>query len=69
MLNGVNKELFRSYSRRFAAAKRSDIEEAVEVREDYKLSKDEVPNSETNREAGETQQRQVTETIKRDMQR
>jgi preprotein translocase subunit SecA len=43
-----------------------DIEEAVEVREkeDYKLSKDEVPNS-ANREAGETQQRQVTETIKR----
>jgi preprotein translocase subunit SecA len=36
--------------------------------EDYKLSKDEVPNSESaNREAGETQQRQVTETIKRDM--
>jgi preprotein translocase subunit SecA len=33
------------------------------------LSKDEVPNSESaNREAGETQQRQVTETIKRDMQ-
>jgi preprotein translocase subunit SecA len=32
------------------------------------LSKDEVPNSESaNREAGETQQRQVTETIKRDM--
>jgi preprotein translocase subunit SecA len=29
------------------------------------LSKDEVPNSESaNREAGETQQRQVTETIK-----
>jgi preprotein translocase subunit SecA len=40
MLNGVNKE-FRSYSRRFAAAKAPDIEEAVEVREkeDYKLVK------------------------------
>jgi preprotein translocase subunit SecA len=39
----------------------------VREKEDYKLSKDEVPNSETaNREAGETQQRQVTETIKRD---
>jgi preprotein translocase subunit SecA len=47
-----------------------DIEEAVEVRkEDYKLSK-EVPNSESaNREAGETQQRQVTETIKEICQR
>jgi preprotein translocase subunit SecA len=64
------KKLFRSYSRRFAAAKRSRYRRSVEVREkeDYKLSKDEVPNSETaNREAGETQQRQVTETIKRDI--
>jgi hypothetical protein len=52
--------------RRFAAAKRSDIEDLeVREKEDYKLSKDEVPNSESaNREAGETQQRQVTETIK-----
>ena len=32
-----------------------------------KLSKDEIPNSENaNHEAGETQQRQVTETIVRD---
>jgi hypothetical protein len=30
MLNGVNKELFLLIQRRFAAAKRSDIEEAVE---------------------------------------
>jgi hypothetical protein len=58
----------RSYSRRFAAAKAPDIEEAVEVREkeDYKLVK-------TNQivklqiVAGETQQRQVTETIKGDL--
>jgi preprotein translocase subunit SecA len=71
MLNGVNKEvisfLFKGDLPQQSAP---DIEEAVEVREkeDYKLSKDEVPNSETaNREAGETQQRQVTETIKRDM--
>jgi preprotein translocase subunit SecA len=71
MLNGVNKEvisfLFKGDLPQQSAP---DIEEAVEIREkeDYKLSKDEIPNSESaNREAGETQQRQVTETIKRDM--
>jgi preprotein translocase subunit SecA len=55
------KKLFSFYS---FAQQSAQISEAVEVREkeDYKLS-DEVPNSETaNREAGETQQRQVTET-------
>ncbi|MDG2433915.1 hypothetical protein, partial [Flavobacterium sp.] len=37
-------------------------------KENLQLSKDEIPNSENmNREAGETQQRQVTETIVRDM--
>jgi preprotein translocase subunit SecA len=71
MLNGVNKEvisfLFKGDLPQQSAP---DIEEAVEVREDYKLSKDEVPNSESaNREAGETQQRQVTETIKEICQR
>lgn len=36
--------------------------------EDYELNKDEIPNSEAaNREAGQTQARQVTETITRDM--
>ena len=48
----------------------SEIHEAREVRqkENFKLSKDEIVNSEDiNREAGETQQRQVTETIVRDM--
>ncbi|WP_395059734.1 hypothetical protein, partial [Flavobacterium sp.] len=52
------------------AQQNQQIQEAKEVRqkEDYKLSKDEIPNSENeNREAGETQQRQVTETIVRDM--
>ena len=50
-----------------------NIQEAKEVRqkEDYKTSKDEVPNSDSlaaqNREAGQTQQRQVTETIVREM--
>ncbi|MBP8155584.1 MAG: hypothetical protein KAX81_01055, partial [Leadbetterella sp.] len=46
------------------------IEEAKQVRqkENYKLSKDEIPNSENlNHEAADTQQRQVTETIVRDM--
>jgi hypothetical protein len=45
-------------------SKALQISKKLEVREkeDYKLSKDEVPNSESaNREAGETQQRQVTE--------
>jgi preprotein translocase subunit SecA len=68
MLNGVNKEVISFLFKGDLPQQSSDIEEAVEVREDYKLSKDEVPNSESaNREAGETQQRQVTETIKRDM--
>jgi preprotein translocase subunit SecA len=61
------------------AQENQQIQEAKEVRqqEDYKLSKDEIPNSESaNREAGgssaseqakQTQQRQVTETIVRDM--
>jgi hypothetical protein len=40
-----------------------DIEEAVEVREDYKLSKDEVQIVKVQI-VNETQQRQVTETIK-----
>jgi preprotein translocase subunit SecA len=66
------KKLFRSYSKEICRSKALQISKKVEVREkeDYKLSKDEVPNSETaNREAGETQQRQVTETIKEICQR
>jgi len=49
------------------------IQEAkqVKVKENYKTSKDEIPNSDTaaaeSREAGQTQQRQVTETIVREM--
>jgi preprotein translocase subunit SecA len=71
MLDNVNKEvisfLFKGDLPQQNAPK---IEEAKEVRqkENYKLSKDEIPNSENlNHEAGETQQRQVTETIVRDM--
>jgi preprotein translocase subunit SecA len=72
MLNGVNKEVISFLFKGDLPQQSAPDIEAVEVREkeDYKLSKDEVPNSETaNREAGETQQRQVTETIKEICQR
>jgi preprotein translocase subunit SecA len=74
MLNGVNKEvisfLFKGDLPQQSAPA---IQEArqVKTKENYKTSKDEVPNSDTlaeqNREAGQTQQRQVTETIVREM--
>jgi preprotein translocase subunit SecA len=81
MLDNVNKEvisfLFKGDLPQQNAPR---IEEAKEIRqkENYKLSKDEIaspvrsstsgPNSENlNHEAGDTQQRQVTETIVRDM--
>jgi preprotein translocase subunit SecA len=74
MLNGVNKEvisfLFKGDLPQQSAPA---IQEArqVKVKENYKTSKDEVPNSDTltaeNREASQTQQRQVTETIVREM--
>ncbi len=74
MLNGVNKEvisfLFKGDLPQQAQA---PIQEAREVKkkENYKTSKDEIPNSDAasaeNREAGQTQQRQVTETIVREM--
>jgi preprotein translocase subunit SecA len=71
MLNGVNKEvisfLFKGDLPQQNAPK---IQEAREVRqkENYKISKEEIVSSESaNREAGETQQRQVTETIVREM--
>jgi preprotein translocase subunit SecA len=57
MLNGVNKEVISVLFKGDLRSKALQISKAVEVREkeDYKLSKDEVPNSETaNREAGET---------------
>jgi preprotein translocase subunit SecA len=50
----------------------ANIQEAREVKtkEDYQTSKDEIPNSDTlaaqNREAGQTQRQQVTETIIRE---
>jgi preprotein translocase subunit SecA len=74
MLNGVNKEvisfLFKGDLPQQSAPA---IQEArqVKTKENYKTSKDEVPNSDTlaeqNREAGQTQQRQITETIVREM--
>ncbi|WP_281336307.1 preprotein translocase subunit SecA [Flavobacterium eburneipallidum] len=71
MLNGINKEvisfLFKGDLPQQVAA--PAIQEAKEVRqiEDYTTSKDEIVSSENaNREAGQTQQRQVTETIVRD---
>jgi preprotein translocase subunit SecA len=71
MIDSVNKEVISFlFKGDLPAQQNQQIQEAKEVRqqEDYKLSKDEIPNSENaNREAGETQQRQVTETIVRDM--
>ena len=73
MLNGVNKEVISFlFKGDLPQQNLSYIQEAKEIRQkdDYKLSKDEVPNSDTlsaeNREAGQTQQRQITETIVRD---
>jgi preprotein translocase subunit SecA len=72
MLNGVNKEvisfLFKGDLPQQSAPEIQEAREEVRPKENLQLSKDEIPNSESvNREAGETQQRQVTETIKRDM--
>ncbi|WP_291102151.1 MULTISPECIES: preprotein translocase subunit SecA [unclassified Flavobacterium] len=70
MLNGINKEVI-SFLFKGDLPQQTEpaIQEAKEVRqkENYKTSKDEIVSSESaNREAGETQQRQVTETIVRD---
>jgi preprotein translocase subunit SecA len=74
MLNGVNKEVISFlFKGELPEQNVPNIHEANVVRqkEDYKTSKDEVLNSdelaEKNREAGQTQQRQVTETIVREM--
>jgi preprotein translocase subunit SecA len=73
MLNGVNKEVISFlFKGDLPAQENQQIQEAKEVRqkENYKTSKDEIPNSDTaaaqNREAGQTQQRHVTETIVRE---
>ncbi|QIH39808.1 preprotein translocase subunit SecA [Flavobacterium sp. Sr18] len=71
MIDNVNKEVISFlFKGDLPAQENQQIQEAKEVApvEDYTTSKDEIVSSEAaNREAGETQQRQVTETIVRDM--
>lgn len=71
MLNNVNKEVI-SFLFKGDLPQQTFVQEAKQVRikENYKTSKDEIQNSDSlsaeNREAGQTQQRTVTETIVRD---
>ena len=69
MLNGVNKEVISFlFKGDLPQQNVPAIKEAKEVRqkENYKTSKDEIVSSESaNQEAGQTQQRQITETIVR----
>ena len=71
MLDGVNKEVI-SFLFKGDLPQQNTIQEAKEIKqkENYTTSKDEVLNSDElaaqNREAGQTQQRQVTETIVRE---
>ena len=71
MIDNVNKEVISFlFKGDLPAQENQQIQEAKEVRQqdDYQLSKDEIVSSEAaNREAGQTQQKQVTETITRDM--
>lgn len=71
MIDNVNKEVISFlFKGDLPAQENQQIQEAKEVApvEDYTTSKDEIISSEAaNREAGQTQQRQVTETIVRDM--
>ncbi len=71
MIDSVNKEVISFlFKGDLPAQENQRIQEAIDVapREDYELNKDEIPNSEAaNREAGQTQPRQITETITRDM--
>ncbi len=73
MLNGVNKEVISFlFKGDLPHQMVVNVQEDKQIRqkENYTTSKDEIPNSdklaEQNREAGQTQQRQVTETIVRD---
>jgi preprotein translocase subunit SecA len=70
MLDNVNKDVISFLFKGDLPAQNTPVIEEARIErqvEDYQLSKDEVPNSENaNREAGQTQQRQVTETIVRD---
>ncbi|MFT3795628.1 preprotein translocase subunit SecA [Flavobacterium sp.] len=74
MLDGVNKEVISFLFKGDLPQQNQNIQEAREVerpKENYKTSKDEIPNTDQAaaeaREAGQTQQRQVTETIVREM--
>jgi preprotein translocase subunit SecA len=72
MLNGVNKEVISFLFKGDLPQQNNTISEAKEVqkKENYTESRDEIQNSEEvtakSKEAGQTQQRQVTETIVRD---
>lgn len=72
MLDGVNKEVISFLFKGDLPQQNNNIQEAKEVRqkEKYTESRDEIKNNESasqeNREAGQTQQRQITETIVRD---
>jgi preprotein translocase subunit SecA len=72
MLDGVNKEVISFLFKGDLPQQQNNIQEAsteVRQKENYTESRSEIPNSdelaEQNREAGQTQQRQVTETIVR----
>ncbi len=71
MLNNVNKEVI-SFLFKGDLPQQTFVQEAKQVRakENYKTSKDDIPNSDSlsaeNREAGQTQERNITETIVRD---
>jgi preprotein translocase subunit SecA len=73
MIDGVNKEVISFlFKGDLPQQTNTNISEAKEVRqkENYTESRSEIPNSEElseqNREAGQTQQRQITETIVRE---
>ncbi|RZJ66994.1 MAG: preprotein translocase subunit SecA [Flavobacterium sp.] len=75
MLNNVNKEVISFlFKGDLPQQNQPNIQEASEVqrpKENYTTSKDEIPNSDeaaaASREIGQTQQRNVTETIVREM--
>ena len=70
MLDGVNKEVISFLFKGDLPQQQNNIQEARQVRqkENYTESREEIQSSEeANREAGQTQQRQVTETIVREI--
>lgn len=70
MLDGVNKEVISFLFKGDLPQQQNNIQEARQVRQkdNYTESREEIQSSEeANREAGQTQQKQVTETIVREM--